>query len=148
MHILDDLTGLSTRAKSLLERTGWREHPQEPRVSTEFLRIRDRTGQSIPTPMMLVIRREGFADRYGGLRYRVRRSYTVQGERNEVVRDWHFDLGQYMTADRAGQGWYFTWFGERVSSPVGYLVHTDGRVGVEAGSLVFLEIAPSIPARP
>ncbi|GAA1243145.1 hypothetical protein GCM10009665_37420 [Kitasatospora nipponensis] len=33
-----------------------------------------------------------------------------------------------------------------MSSPVGHLVHTDGRVGVEGGSLVFPEIDPSIPA--
>lgn len=145
MHILDDLTGLSSRAQSLLERTGRRDDPQEPRLSTEFLRIRDCFGQLIPTPMMLVIRREGFEQGYGGLRYQVRSSYTVEGERREVLRDWHYDLGQNMWTG-ASDGWYFDWFGERVSSPVRYLVHTDGRVGVDDGGGTFLEIAPSIPA--
>ncbi|MFF0415556.1 hypothetical protein ACFYUY_34630 [Kitasatospora sp. NPDC004745] len=145
MHILDDLTSLSSRAKSLLERTGRRDDPPEPRLSTEFLRIRDYFGQLIPTPMMLVIRREGFEQKYGGLRYQVRSSYTVEGERREVLRDWHYDLGQNMWTG-AADGWYFDWFGERVSSPVRYLVHTDGRVGVDDGGGTFLEIAPSIPA--
>jgi hypothetical protein len=95
--------------------------------------------------MLLVIRREGFEQRHGGLRYQVRSSYTVEGERHEVLRDWHYDLGQDMWTD-AARSWYFDWFGERVSSPVRYLVHTDGSVGVEDGGGVFLEIAPSIPA--
>src|SRR5690349_4610206 len=128
MHILDDLAGLSTRAKSLLERTGWRDQPKEPRLSTEFLQIRNHFGRLIPTPMMLVIRREGFEQRYGGLRYQVRNSYTVGGERHEVPRDWHYDLGEGVWTGSAS-GWYFDWFGQRVSSPVRYLVHTDGRVG-------------------
>jgi len=145
MHILDDPAGLSARAKSLLERTGWRDYPQEPRLSTEFLRIRDRFGQLAPAPMRLVIRREGFEQRYGGLRYQVRKSYTAQGERHDVHHDWHYDLGQGMWTSSA-HGWYFDWFGERVSSPVRYLVHTDGRVGVDDGGGAFLEIAPSIPA--
>ncbi|MET9877036.1 hypothetical protein ABZZ36_20755 [Actinacidiphila glaucinigra] len=145
MHILDDPTGLSTRARNLLERTGWRDHQREPRLTTEFLRIRDRVGQLIPTPMMLVIRREGFDQRYGGLRYQVRSSYTIQGERHDMLREWHYDLGQRM-ATGSTHGWYFDWFGERVSSPVRYLVHTDGRVGVDDGGGTFLEIAPSLPA--
>ncbi|MFF3411404.1 hypothetical protein ACFYW8_35505 [Streptomyces sp. NPDC002742] len=145
MHILDDPAGLSTRAQSLLKRTGWRDHPQEPRLSTEFVRIRDCVGQLIPTPMMLVIRREGFEQRYGGLRYKVRSSYTIQGERHDTLREWHYDLGQHM-ATGSTHGWYFDWFGERVSSPVRYLVHTDGRVGVDDGGGTFLEIAPSLPA--
>ncbi|MFB8200392.1 hypothetical protein [Kitasatospora purpeofusca] len=145
MHILDDLTGLSSRAKSLLERTGRRDDPQEPRLSTEFLRIRDRYGRLIPTPMMLVIRREGFAQKYGGLRYQVRSSCTVEGERREVSRDWHYDLGQSMWTS-AADGWHFDWFGERVSSPMRYLVHTDGRVGADDGGGALLEIAPSVPA--
>lgn len=145
MHILDDLTGLSARARSLLERTGRRVDPQEPRLSTEFLRIRDRFGRSVPTPMPLVIRREGFEQRYGGLRYQVRSTYTVDGERREVLREWHYDLGHGMWTDSA-HGWYFDWLGEHVSSPVRYLVHTDGRLGVDDGGGTFLEIAPSIPA--
>ncbi|MEV7394955.1 hypothetical protein [Streptomyces sp. NPDC091215] len=145
MHILDDPAGLSARAMSLLERVGRRDSPQEPRLSTEFLRIRDHLGQLTPTPTMLVIRREGFEQRYGGLRYQVRSSYTVQGERHDMLRDWHYDLGQGMWTGSA-RGWYFDWFGERVSSPVRYLVHTDGRVGVDDGGGTFLEIAPSLPA--
>ncbi|MFF2041153.1 hypothetical protein ACFVVX_12040 [Kitasatospora sp. NPDC058170] len=145
MHILDDLTGLSSRARSLLERTGRRDDPQEPRLSTEFLRIRDCFGRSIPAPMMLVVRREGFERKYGGLRYQVRRGSTVEGERREVLREWRYDLGRSMWPG-AADGWYFDWFGERVSSPVRYLVHTDGRVGVGDAGGTFLEIAPSIPA--
>ncbi|MFG2697305.1 hypothetical protein [Kitasatospora sp. NPDC048407] len=145
MHILDDLTGLTSRAKNLLDRTGRRDDPQEPRLSTEFLQIRDHSGQLTPAPMMLVIRREGFEQRYGGLRYQIRSSCTIEGERHETLRDWHYDLGQGMWAGPAN-GWYFDWSGEYVSSPVRYLVHTDGRVGVTDGGGTFLEVAPSIPA--
>lgn len=95
--------------------------------------------------MMLVIRREGSEQRYGGLRYQVRSSYTVQGERHDVLPDWHYDLGQGLWSGSA-HGWYFDWLGERVSSPARYLVHTDGRVGVDDGGGTFLEIAPSLPA--
>jgi len=96
-------------------------------------------------PLWLVIRREGFEQRYGGLRYQVRNSYTVVGERHEVFRDWRYDLGEGMWTGSA-RGWYFDWFGEHVSSPVRYLVHTDGRVGVDDGGGTFLEIAPSVLA--
>ena len=144
MHILDDSAGLSTRAQRLLERTGRRDRQREPRLSTEFLRIPDGSGQLTPTPMVLAVRREGFEQRYGGLRYQVRKGHTVRGERRDVLRDWHYDLGQGMWTDPA-HGWYFDWFGELVSSPVRYLVHTDGRVGVDDGRGMFLEIAPSIP---
>jgi hypothetical protein len=145
MHILDDLDGLSTRASSLIGRTGWREPPQEPRLATEFLQVRDHSGRLAAAPVMLAIRREGFEQRYGGLRYQVRSSFTVKSERHEVVRSWQYDLGQNMWADSA-RGWYFDWFGERVSTPVRYLVHTDGRVGVDDGGGEFLEIAPSVLA--
>jgi hypothetical protein len=145
MHILDDLIGLSTRAKSLLEQTAQREQPREPRISTEHLQARDRAGRLAPPPMLLVIRREGFAHRYAGLRYRVRHSFTHREERHERVHEWRYDLGRYLWADHGGGG-YFEWFGENVSTPVRYLIHTDGRVGVEDGTTVFLEIAPSIHA--
>ncbi|MFC1411990.1 hypothetical protein ACEZCY_22285 [Streptacidiphilus sp. N1-12] len=145
MHILDDPTGLSTRARSLLERTGRRDHRQDPGLPTEFLRVRNRDGRLVPAPMTLVIRREGFQQRYGGLRYGVRSGPTDRAERHDGLRDWHYDLDGTMWADPAG-GWYFGWSGERVSSPVRYLVHTDGRVGVEDGSGTFLDIAPSVPA--
>jgi hypothetical protein len=32
-----------------------------------------------------------------------------------------------------GTRWYFSWIGEHLSSPVRFLVHTDGRVGVSDG---------------
>lgn len=145
MHILDDLTDLSTRAKGLLERTGRREQPQNSPGIAQHLQAGNHGGHLIPSPMTFLIRREGFDLRYGGLRYQVRRSYSLGGERRESVRDWHYDLGGYQWTDPAGGG-YFDWFGERVSSPLRYLVHTDGRVGAEDGTSVFLEIAPSIPA--
>lgn len=145
MHILDDPIGLSPRAKSLLERTGWREEQYDPPISTEYLQARDWRGRLTPPPMLLVIRREGFEYRYAGLRYRVRHSLTINGQRHERAYDWHYDLGQYLWADAKGGG-YFDWIGERVSSPVRYLMHTDGRVGIEDGNAVFLEVAPSINA--
>ncbi|WP_333736607.1 hypothetical protein [Streptomyces sp. IBSBF 2806] len=145
MHILDDPVGLTLRARSLLCRTGWREPSQEPRPAIELPRTRNRFGEPIPPPTMLVIRREGFERRYGGLCYQVRNSYAAGSERREQLRSWHFDLGQNMWSD-SGHGWYFDWLGERVSSPVRYLMHTDGRVGVEDGSGAFIEIAPSARA--
>lgn len=145
MHILDHPTGLSLRAKSLLERTGWREEQHDPLISTEYLQARDWRGRLTPPPMMLVIRREGFEYRYAGLRYRVRNSLTLNGTRYERTDVWDYDLGRYLWADSKGGG-YFDWIGERVSSPVRYLLHPDGRVGVEDGKTVFLEVAPSINA--
>jgi hypothetical protein len=145
MHILDDPSGLSARASSLIGRTGWREPSPEPRLATEFLQVRDQAGRPVPAPAMLAIRREGFEQRYGGLRYQVRSSFTIEGERHEATRSWHYDLGQDMWADSSG-GWYFDWFGEHASTPVRWLVHTDGRVGVDDGGGQFLEIAPSVPA--
>lgn len=145
MHILDDPSGLSVRARRLLERTGSRRQSTVPRIPTEFLRLPDGTGRQIRTPMLLVLRREGFDDRYGGLRYQVRRSRRVGGERQETRTVWDFDLGARMRPDPAG-GWTFDWSGERVSSAFHYLVHSDGRVGVDDGTPAFLEIAPSLPA--
>ncbi|MEU1288906.1 hypothetical protein [Kitasatospora sp. NPDC005856] len=146
MHILDDPAGLSPRARNLLERTGRRERPYKPRLSTDFLCVRDSSGRSVPAPMPLVIRREGFDQRYGGLRYQVRNDCTLENERLVLLRDWQYDLRERMWTDPA-RGWYFDWFGEHVSSPVCYLVHTDGRVGVDdGGGTTFLEVAPSVPA--
>jgi len=79
------------------------------------------------------------------MRYAVRRLLVLDGQRHEGAREWNYDLAAYAWADQAG-GWHFDWIGERVSSPIRYLVHTDGRVGAEDGSGVFLEIAPSLPA--
>jgi hypothetical protein len=145
MHILDDLDGLSARARDLLSRTGRREPLPDSRLATEFLQVRDRSGRLVPAPAMLAIRREGFEQRYGGLRYQVRDSYTHEGERHEVSFSWRYDLEQDVWADSA-RGWYFSWFGEHAATPVRWLVHTDGRAGVDDGGGKFLEIAPSIPA--
>ncbi len=91
--------------------------------------------------MKLVIRREGFASRFGGLRYVVRRSVALPGMVREFEHRWDFDVGRWMRRDV--RGWHFDFIGERVSSPVAYAVHTDGRVGVTDGG-PFLEIAPSV----
>ncbi|MEV0459578.1 hypothetical protein [Catellatospora methionotrophica] len=141
VHILDDPTGLSERAQDLLARTGWREPDSSPRLATDFLRVRDRTGFWIPAPMKLVIRREAFAARFGGLRYVVRQNVALPGVVREVQRRWDFDLRCRMRRDE--WGWYFDFVGEHVSSPVAYAVHTDGRVGVTIGE-PFMEIAPSV----
>jgi hypothetical protein len=145
MHILDDLDGLSARARDLLNRTGWREPPPDSRLATEFLQVRDCSGRLVPAPAVLAIRREGFEQRYGGLRYQVRNSYAYEGERHEVTFGWRYDLEQDAWADSA-RGWYFSWFGEHAATPVRWLVHTDGRAGVDDGGGKFLEIAPSVPA--
>lgn len=145
MHILDGPSGLSPRAQSLLARTGWREKPQGSQIPTEYLRARDGRGRLVSPPMLLVIRREGFSLGYAGLRYRVRHGFTVSGQHHECAYDWIYDLDECLWVNDSGGG-YFDWFGERVSSPVHFLMHTDGRVGVEDGNTVFLEIAPSIHA--
>lgn len=145
MHILDDPDGLSARARDLLSRTGWREPPPGPRLATDFLQVRNHAGCLVPAPAMLAIRREGFEQRYGGLRYQVRNNYAFNGENHQVTYAWHYDLGRHIRED-PGRGWYFDWFGEHVSSPVRFLAHTDGRVGVDDGGGKFLEIVPSLPA--
>jgi len=91
--------------------------------------------------MELVVRREGFAARFGGLRYEVRRSVRLAGERYDTSRHWDFDLDDWVR--RESRGWSFGWLGERVSSPVRYLVHTDGRFGIMLDG-PFLEVSPSI----
>lgn len=131
MHILEDPSGLSPRARCLLHRTGSRQEPTEPRLPTELLRVRDRKGRLIPAPMDLVIRREGFAQRYGGLRYTVRRSLAdANGGRSEYSLEWSHELGAHVWPDPV-RGWFFDWDGPRAAHPVRYLVHTDGRVGAE-----------------
>jgi hypothetical protein len=89
----------------------------------------------------LIVRREWFVARFGGLCYDVRRRVRVGEWRAESVRRWQFDL--LGDAREDDTGWSFGWYGERVSSPVSYLVHTDGRFGVSAGG-PFLEVSPSI----
>lgn len=141
MHVLDDLAGFSGRAVDLLTRTGRREPCAAVRAQTDFLQVLDRSGRVIPAPMELVIRREAFHARYGGLRYDVRRSALIGHQRYDVVRRWDFDLEDGIWAD--GRGWYFSWVGERVSTPVRFVVHTDGRAGASNGG-PFIEVAPSV----
>ncbi|MHA6765244.1 hypothetical protein [Streptacidiphilus sp. PAMC 29251] len=146
MHILEDRSGLSPRALALLDRTGCRQEPTEPRLPTELLRVRDRKGRLIPAPRELVIRREGFAQRYGGLRYTVQRSLAnANGGRSEHSLEWSHELGSYAWPDPV-RGWFFDWDGPSAAHPVRYLVHTDGRVGVEntAGEGVFQEMEASM----
>jgi hypothetical protein len=109
-------------------------------VPTDFLSVLDGKGRSIPAPCELVVRREGFAARFGGLQYDVRRSVRLGDERVVSVRTWQFDLLPMMRAERAG--WSFAWYGEHVATPVWYVGHTDGRCGVSAGG-PFLEVWPS-----
>lgn len=104
--------------------------------------MRDRSGRVIPAPLELVIKREAFHAKYCGLRYEVRRSALIGHQRYDVVRQWDFDLEDGSWADR--WGWYFSWAGQRVSAPVRFVVHTDGRVGVDDGGS-FIEVAPSVP---
>jgi len=141
VHVLDDLGCLSLRAQDLLRRTGQRHVGHRARTPSEFLWVRDASGQLKPAPAELVIRREGFADKFGGLRYLVRRSALLHGDRHDVTREWDFDLEEGLWPD--GRGWCFGWVGEHVSSPVRFLAHTDGRVGVSDGG-PFVEIASSV----
>ncbi|MFJ9772334.1 hypothetical protein ACIRVF_13995 [Kitasatospora sp. NPDC101157] len=146
MHILEDPSGLSLRALALLDRTGCRQEPEEPRLPTELLRVRDRRGRLIPAPMELVIRREGFAQRYGGLRYTVRESLaTAKDGRSEHSLTWKHELGSYVWPDPV-RGWFFDWNGPSAAHPIRYLAHTDGRVGAEntVGDGVFQEMAASM----
>lgn len=89
MHILEDSSELSPRARRLLDRTGRRQEQTEPRAPTELLRVRDRKGRLIPAPLEPVIRREAFARRYGGLRYAVRKSLAdANGGRSGHSLEW------------------------------------------------------------
>lgn len=92
-------------------------------------------------PLDLIVRREGFAARFGGLCYDVRRPVRIGDQRHDSVRRWSFDLLDVVRAELTG--WSFEWYGEHVSSPVSYLVHTDGRFGVRADG-PFQEVCPSI----
>lgn len=103
----------------------------------------------MPAPMELIIRCEGFEQRFGGLRYEVRSTRVVNEDRYEAVRRWEYDhLGVRTRAwqDPARGGWYFEWSGERVSKPCRDLIHTDGSVGTDIdGGSPYLPIAPSVP---
>ncbi|BBH68082.1 hypothetical protein ACTI_47670 [Actinoplanes sp. OR16] len=127
MHILDDPGELSYRARSFLARAA----------------VRQREPGSLPErrgPAELLVSLDHFTDRYGGMRYDVRRTVSLRGERVVTVRRWQFDLLGAARAERTG--WSFGWHGEHVASPVRYLAHTDGRFGVSAGG-PFLEVSPS-----
>ena len=140
MHVLDDPDGFSPRAQSFLRRARIQQ-PEHSRVPTDFLSVPDRTGRLTPAPPELVISREAFAARFGGLRYDVRRSIRTADKPVVDVRQWRFDLLKTIRTERAG--WSFAWYGQHVSSPVSHLVHTDGRFGVSAGG-PFLEVCPSL----
>ncbi|MGW2050956.1 hypothetical protein ACWCPF_38205 [Streptomyces sp. NPDC001858] len=148
MHILDNPSELSERAQDLLRRTGRRENPVRFEVPIEMWRVHDRAGHLVPAPMNLIIRCEGFEHRFGGLRYKVRSSWTLDGERYETAYSWeyeHFGTRTRAWQDPARGGWYFEWRGERVSKPCRDLIHTDGSVGTDVnGSSPYLPVAPSI----
>ncbi len=149
MHILEDLSQLSERAQDLLRRTGRRERPTPFELPVELWHVRDRTGRSTPAPMDLIIRLEGFEQRFGGLRYVVRHSRLIGGGRYEAAREWEYNhLGVRTAAwqDPRRGGWYFEWIGEHVSKPCRDLIHTDGSVGTDInGSSPYLPLAPSVP---
>ncbi|MFF7577036.1 hypothetical protein ACFZBE_18915 [Streptomyces sp. NPDC008061] len=148
MHILEDPSQLSERAQGLLRRTGRRECPVRFGLPIELWQVRDHAGTFVPAPMELIIRLEGFEQRFGGLRYEVRHSWVVNGDRHETARGWEYDhLGVKTAAwqDPRRGGWYFEWTGERVSKPCRDLIHTDGSVGTDVdGGSRYLPIAPSI----
>ncbi|WP_179855689.1 hypothetical protein [Paractinoplanes atraurantiacus] len=91
--------------------------------------------------MELIVRREGFAQRFGGLTYSIRHRVRSNADLLETVRRWDFLLDDWIRHEP--NGWSFGWAGQHVSSPVRHLVHTDGRFGVTFGG-PFLEVSPSI----
>jgi hypothetical protein len=104
--------------------------------------VSDETGPLAAAPSdELTDRLEWFVARFGGLRYDVRRRVRVGDWAHESVRRWEFDVLGDVWEDHTG--WSFGWSGERVSSPVFYRVHADGRFGVSAGGS-FLEASPSV----
>lgn len=139
MHILDDPSGLTDRARTFLARVGERTDVQHQ--PTEFMLVRDRNGDSVPAPFELVIRREGFAQKFAGLRYPVRQSVLFPDGPDMYERFWEFALFEFVRQDH--RGWYFDWLGERVSSPVRYLQHTDGRFGVTDAD-AFIPVHPTM----
>jgi hypothetical protein len=90
--------------------------------------------------MELVVRRESFAMRFGGLRYTTKPAARLGNERYAAERVWSFDLDDLAWSD--GRGGHFGWTGEHVSSPVRHVIHADGRAGVRVTHR-FLEISSS-----
>lgn len=72
VHILDDPSGLSRRAVDFLARSAFMDPPKWERLPTDFMQVRDLRGKLVPAPWELVVRREGFARKFEGLRYTVR----------------------------------------------------------------------------
>jgi hypothetical protein len=141
MHVLDDPYGLSPRAREFLRRAGLRRL-QGTRSAEEHLRVSDRLKRPVvPPPDELIVRREWFASRFGGMHYEIRRRLRAGTWRRESVHRWQFELLSDAQEDHTG--WSFEWRGECVSSPVSYRVHADGRFGVNAGG-PFLEVSPSV----
>jgi hypothetical protein len=132
-------------ARGFLSRCGWREPDRGDRLSTDDLRAPDPSGQLVAAPIELVVCWRRFATRFGGLRYMVRRCVGLGGQRVDTIRRRDFDADGWIRREPAG--WSFGWTGEHVSSPVRYLVHTDGRFGVTLGG-PFLEVRPSIHRKP
>ncbi len=149
MHILEEPSELSARAQEFLRRTGRREVPVRFGAPIELWLVRDRLGKPVPAPIDLIIRCEGFQQKYGGLRYDVRRNLVVSGQRYERSYQWeynHCGLNTRARQDRRRGGWYFEWAGENVSKPCRDLIHTDGSVGTDVdGGSPYLPLAPSIP---
>ncbi|MEU8763549.1 hypothetical protein [Streptomyces sp. NPDC048659] len=148
MHILDDPYDLSERAREFLHRAGRREDPGRFEIPIEMWRVRDRAGRMVLAPPELIIRLEGFVQRYGGLRYHVRNSWNPGGEPLVWERGWEYDHYGARTAawqDASRDGWCFEWLGQRVSKPCRELIHTNGSVGSDVdGSGPFVATAPSL----
>ncbi|MFC5752788.1 hypothetical protein [Actinomadura rugatobispora] len=133
MHVLDDMSGLSERARRFLSLNAWRVE-EKPRPFTEMMRVRDGRGRLVPVPFEVVVRREGFAERFGGLRFRTRRSFLYGDEAAVRTTEWSFELGSSVWRDRSG--WFFDWYGERMAIPFWFVQHVDGRSGVSDGSFI------------
>lgn len=139
MHLLEDPRGLSSRAQEFLKHAAWRD-PVARLPPGEFRTVVDGSGGRRPPSTELIVRRESFAMRFAGLRYRVRRVARLGDERHVAARIWDFDLGNLAWHD--ARGGHFDWTGEHVSSPVRHVLHADGRAGFRVTDR-FLEISSS-----
>lgn len=139
MHILDDPSELSVRACAFLRREA--ERAAVTYLPSECLPVPDRQGKYVSVPFELALRREGFARKFGGLRYQVRRVVLLPDGPHLDQRWWIYDLDGYTQQYR--RGWSFGWHGEHVSAPVRYLQHTDGRFGV-TDSGEFIPVFPTM----